>query len=970
MSFINVILLAGLGAVAIPVIIHLLSRKAAKVMDWGAMLFLLDSIESRKRRIQLEEALLMAARCLLMGLLALALARPFAPPGSQIPWVILLPAFLLSLVAFTTSIVLRGNRKWFWILMLSAIVLAGFSVASVYYERIWNLKRLGTAGHKDIAIIIDGSTSMQLHTGTAGSNFDAAVLEAKEIVEKAGGGTAFSLILGGPVPMARIPEPVVNRSDVQETLAKLKPVRGRMAAFDALAAAAVSLSRGSSPNKEIIILTDGQNIGWDVENRARWDSLVAGFDTFKTKPRVLLRKFPLPAAFRNVAISGISYSRDVIGTDRPVGIEVTVENTGTEAVTPGGMELRIGEKILKDPGTGQLQPGAKGTVRFPHQFKDPGSYVISASVSAKDDLALDDECVSVCNVISRLGVLIVDGNPADRFLDRAGSFTALALAPGALLGAPGTANDKKEAVALDPEVMPLSRVGSVPSFQNYDVIILADVPKLPDSTARRLAGWVQGGGGLLVLPGTQAKADFYNNWRVAAGGKLLPARMILENIPKDPVSVALATLNHPALRMVADSKQSDLGGTLFQRYWKLEPDAAGGGSAGGRLANGDPFITSVKSGFGSVVMACANFDTASGNLPSRQAFVALVHQIVYSLANPEGQPLNRAPAAQLNLPLAGASAEGGLRGEYFKGRGKDEPVLVRVDPKLEFQWGDGSPAPGVVPPDFRARWTGAVIPRFSEEYTFEGSGDDSVGLTVDGKQLFERGGQGTIKLEAGRFYPVKVEFADDSGGASLHLFWQSASQRREIVPAECLAPFSPNDKDAETGVGQVDVAGPDGLSGKAGLVFTRGGLVARMSDDIVPGLYRIQVPKEKQKEFGALMAADGTIPFSVTDDATESHLTPLGEGEIKFMHERLELLEPGSSRDLMDILAGREFGEELWKYLAVGALFILLAEIALTRWIAISRRSGEESTVNFENRFEPSAQFQDALKQVRGGADK
>ena len=98
----------------IPIAIHLLSRKAAKVMDWGAMQFLIDSVESRKSRIELEEALLMGARCLLMGLLALAVARPFVPPGSAIPWVVVLPGFLLSLVAITTAIVLRGRRKWFW----------------------------------------------------------------------------------------------------------------------------------------------------------------------------------------------------------------------------------------------------------------------------------------------------------------------------------------------------------------------------------------------------------------------------------------------------------------------------------------------------------------------------------------------------------------------------------------------------------------------------------------------------------------------------------------------------------------------------------------------------------------------------------------------------------------------------------------------------------------------------------------
>ena len=82
----------------------------------------------------------------------------------------------------------------------------------------------------------------------------------------------------------------------------------------------------------------------------------------------------------------------------------------------------------------------------------------------------------------------------------------------------------------------------------------------------------------------------------------------------------------------------------------------------------------------------------------------------------------------------------------------------------------------------------------------------------------------------------------------------------------------------------------------------------------------------------------------------------------------MDSLEPSSAKDILNILAGRRSGEELWKYLAAGALFILLAEIALTRWIALSRRSGEEVAVNFETKFDPSAQFQQALKQVREGA--
>ena len=62
MLFLNIGLALGLAAIAIPIIINLLNSKSAKDIDWGAMRFLLESLATRSRRIQLEEALLMACR--------------------------------------------------------------------------------------------------------------------------------------------------------------------------------------------------------------------------------------------------------------------------------------------------------------------------------------------------------------------------------------------------------------------------------------------------------------------------------------------------------------------------------------------------------------------------------------------------------------------------------------------------------------------------------------------------------------------------------------------------------------------------------------------------------------------------------------------------------------------------------------------------------------------------------------------
>ena len=82
MSFgvLNIAMLAGLAAVALPVVIHLLSRRRDPVVEWGAMQFLELGPRSR-RRINLADQLLMLARMALIGLVALAMARPFLAPN-------------------------------------------------------------------------------------------------------------------------------------------------------------------------------------------------------------------------------------------------------------------------------------------------------------------------------------------------------------------------------------------------------------------------------------------------------------------------------------------------------------------------------------------------------------------------------------------------------------------------------------------------------------------------------------------------------------------------------------------------------------------------------------------------------------------------------------------------------------------------------------------------------------------------
>ena len=102
--------------------------------------------------------------------------------------------------------------------------------------------------------------------------------------------------------------------------------------------------------------------------------------------------------------------------------------------------------------------------------------------------------------------------------------------------------------------------------------------------------------------------------------------------------------------------------------------------------------------------------------------------------------------------------------------------------------------PAPIGNEFSARWTGTVEPAYSEEYTFHTFSNDGVRLWVDGRLVIdnwtdhaEKEDTGRIALEAGRKYPVKLEYFYAGGVAAMRLWWSSPSQAKEAVAADGLA---------------------------------------------------------------------------------------------------------------------------------------------------------------------------------------
>ncbi|MEC8511623.1 MAG: BatA domain-containing protein [Planctomycetota bacterium] len=78
MNFLQPWVLWGLPLIAIPVVIHLMHKRRHRVVEWGAMMFLLDGAKLSRGRQRLREILLLAMRTLAVLGLLLGVGRPIA----------------------------------------------------------------------------------------------------------------------------------------------------------------------------------------------------------------------------------------------------------------------------------------------------------------------------------------------------------------------------------------------------------------------------------------------------------------------------------------------------------------------------------------------------------------------------------------------------------------------------------------------------------------------------------------------------------------------------------------------------------------------------------------------------------------------------------------------------------------------------------------------------------------------------
>lgn len=79
MNFLFPLFLAGIAAVSIPIVLHMIRRHTRKRVTFSSLMFLHTTVPRFKNRSRIENLLLLILRCLIVCLLAFGFARPFFP---------------------------------------------------------------------------------------------------------------------------------------------------------------------------------------------------------------------------------------------------------------------------------------------------------------------------------------------------------------------------------------------------------------------------------------------------------------------------------------------------------------------------------------------------------------------------------------------------------------------------------------------------------------------------------------------------------------------------------------------------------------------------------------------------------------------------------------------------------------------------------------------------------------------------
>lgn len=663
MTFINPTLLAvGLACVAVPIIIHILMRRRRRPVAWGAMRFLLEAYRRQRRRMNLEQILLLASRCLLVALLALAVGKPVLGAAKSL---------------------LAGPRTLYLIIdnSLTASARTPTTTATI------------ATTARDAAGTPPGNDAL------ARSKAQALALLSK--LDASRGDRAAVIAAGGPADPLVLPA-TPDLAGVRDVVRSLAGVASRADFGGAVARARADMNAGKEPGGEPVIAllsefragsTDAAALAGSagpITQAAPAAATSSGTSEVNAAPLRVIASEPATAPLDNVSIVGVDPLRQVvvIGSNAGAGIDVPVRVTlrrrgpGTNSGGVSRVRLDASYAGARTPAPttapapaattidlrwnpGQDSAQAVATVTAPAPTGDRSAARVPLVVTAtidNDAIAADNTFRRPIDARDRIDVALLApgavGQAATIDAFRAADWLALSLAPGEDVAIRRGAAPPRAAgsatvgdirvTAIDPaQAAALGR-----GLADFDAVIVPQPDLVDPSLWRGVRAAADAGSLVVVCPPANVQTHTWTDAFVTAMGvawtppreaRTLEPRLTIapDRAPAGPggadllamIAAEIPELGKPVtVGKVLAPVATDAAGAAFDVLLRLADgtplvvaSTIGADKDANRDANKDADITAPR---GLIVYLAAAPDLAWTDLPTKPLMVPLMQEIV------------------------------------------------------------------------------------------------------------------------------------------------------------------------------------------------------------------------------------------------------------------------------------------------------------------------------------------------------
>ena len=508
------------------------------------------------------------------------------------------------------SPIARSRRRRLRDILLLAARIAALLLLAAAFARPYLANAARGPGLRIIAV--DRSFSMN-----APGRFAHAIDMARRAIDEASVGERVAVIaFDDHVDTIAPPGPAAA---ARTSLAALSPAFGGTR-FSDMFSKAIEIAAGD--DARLVVVSDLQRSGWENEERGMLpEGLVLDVRDAGPPPG-------------NLAIVSLVQNED--------RVVAAVRNTGSQ---PRSGQIRI-ERDGRPAASATYNVGADSTADVAIPFHNPGSGSIAVVIDDPTGLPADNSRYAVLDPVQSQAVLLVTSP------DDSGYYVARALAAAA-----GSRGDRMASRSLSAQSLGRENLAQ------FSSIVLLSTHGLDQRGRESLAGFVRGGGGLLIAGSPEVESA------VVAAVFSWPSLMSGSVEMAGSTALSPTDLRHPIFRPFG-ALAANLGQVRFTTAWRLATD---GWDVVARFTDGNPAVVERREGQGRVVLFASDLGRQWNDFPLNPAFVPFTVEAVRYVSDTRDR--------RRDFTVGTAPAPAGARPGIYRVGSDSHAISVNVDPR-------------------------------------------------------------------------------------------------------------------------------------------------------------------------------------------------------------------------------------------------------------------------------------------------